>query len=421
MKNALRLLAVIALAAAFFAPRASAQDTTTQDNEARAAQYQKFLELYKGTPNDAQKTAEQQKQAYEIGKDYVARYSSLTDPGDVEIVNFVKGWVTKYAKADRDFKCRTAIDQGNFNEAVSLCRQQLAEEPESVRLNLVLGRTGYLAVSKGNKAAANEALGFIRRTAQLIESGKTTDIWAPFAGKDDTLGWLSYMEGLLLLEGQPDAAAKSLLKAAQSPNSAASKEPSTYDTLAFLYRKEYQKAAAEYQQKFPDGTEITPERKPEYDRLQVQLDKIKDRIIDAQARFVALSTRADQQAEKNKVMTLLTAIYKDRHNNSDAGLKELIAGVLSKPIMVPGQEPEPTPAAMPTTTNTMPTTGNNPQTSQTARPAGAATPGASNMAKPAATTPQPKPATNAPSTTPSPVKPKPISKAAGAKGAASGQ
>lgn len=380
MKNALRLLAVIALAVAFIAPNALAQDATTQDNEARAALYQKFIELYKGSP-------EQQKQAYEVAKDYVGKYGSLTDESDVKITNFLKDYVTKYERSDLDYKFRLAVEQGNFGEAVALGRRKLAEEPDSVRLHLVLARTGYLAVGKGNKAAAPEALNFIRRTAQLVESGKTAADWSPFTSKDDTLGWLHYMEGLLLFESQPDAAVKSLIRAAQSSGSAAAREPSTYDTLAFLYRKEYQKAAAEYQQKFPPNTEITPERQPEYDLLQTRLDKIKDRIIDVQARFVASSTKPEQQAEKNKVMALLTTIYKDRHNGSDAGLRELIAGVMAKPIMIPGQEPEPKPATPPATTN-VPAAGTNPQSGQTGQ--------TGQPGRPAAATPQPKPPASTP-------------------------
>ncbi len=387
MKNALSFLMTIALAAVFALP-AFAQDATTQENEARAALYQKFLDNYKGQP-------EQQKVAYQTGKEYVGKYSGLTDPSDVQIVDFVRKWVSKYEKADRDFRFWAAIEKGDFAAAAPLGRQMLGEEPDNVRINLVLGRTGYVAVSKGDKNASNDALGFIRRTMQLVEAGKTTDNWAPFLNKDDTLGWLNYMEGFLLLDAQPDAAVKSLIKAAQS-NGAASKEPTTYDTLAYLYTKEYQKAATEYQKKFPDGTEITPELKPEYDRLQWQLDKIKDRIIDAYARSVASSMKPEHQTAKAKAMTQLTAIYKSRNNDSDAGLKELIAGVMAKPLMLPGQEPTPAPAPAPTTTttSTATTTGGSPQTSQAgmATPStGAAKPGpgAKPSATPASTTPRP--------------------------------
>lgn len=401
MKNVLRLLATVAVAATFalpaYAQDPAAQDAAAQQNEARAALYQKFLDLR--VKKDAQGNLDPaaQKQAYEAGKEYLTKYSSNTNEDNAAIVAYIRKWVKDYEDAVREFTFRQAIDKGDFQGAIPPGRELLAINPENVRVNLLLARTGYVAVSKGNKAVASDALAFIRRTMQLVEAGKVADNWAPFASKEDALGWLNYMEGFLILEGQPDAAVKSLLKAAQS-NSAASKEPSAYDTLAFIYTKEYQRAAAEYQQKFPQGTEITPELKPEYDRLQVRLDKIADRIIDAQARVVAFSTKPDQQELKNRVMARLTAIYKSRHNESVDGLKELIAGVASKPIMIPGQEPEPTPSSPTTTPSTTPTTGGSTQASQTGRPAAATTPGGANTAKPATSTatPRPKPATTAP-------------------------
>jgi hypothetical protein len=373
MKTALRVLVLVVFAVSLALP-VFAQDATQQDNDSRAALYQKFLDGYKKGPD-------QQKLAYEAGKEYIAKYGALTDPDNQKIAEFVKKWINNYEAAVRDFNFRTAIDKGDFNHALTYGREILAADSENVRVNLLLARIGYAAVSKGDKAAAGETLNYVRRAAQLIESGKVADSWAPYANKDEALGFLRYMEGFLLVESQPDAAVKSLIRAAQS-NSAASKEPSTYDGLAYLYTKEFQKAAAEYQRKFPEGTEITPEMKPEYDRLQVQLDKIKDRIIDAQARSVALMTKPEQQADKSKVMSKLTVIYKSRHN-SEAGLKELIAGILSKPLMLPGQEPEPV-AAPTTSTNTAPT-GGNPQTSQAATPNGkgaATTPAKQDTTKP---------------------------------------
>jgi DNA-binding ferritin-like protein len=56
-----------------------------------------------------------------------------------------------------------------------------------------------------------------------------------------------------------------------------------------------------------------------------------ERAIDAYARAVALSTSPQQQETKNKIFAQLTALYRTFHN-SDAGLNELIATVLSKPL-----------------------------------------------------------------------------------------
>ena len=57
-----------------------------------------------------------------------------------------------------------------------------------------------------------------------------------------------------------------------------------------------------------------------------------ERAIDAYARAVALSTKPEQQEAKNKILAQLTVLYKNFHNNSDAGLSELISTVLSKPL-----------------------------------------------------------------------------------------
>jgi len=54
--------------------------------------------------------------------------------------------------------------------------------------------------------------------------------------------------------------------------------------------------------------------------------------IDAYARALALSAKPEQQDARGKILAQLTALYKTFNNNSDAGLNDLIAGVLSKSI-----------------------------------------------------------------------------------------
>jgi hypothetical protein len=57
-----------------------------------------------------------------------------------------------------------------------------------------------------------------------------------------------------------------------------------------------------------------------------------ERAMDAYARAVALNTKSEQQDARGKILVQLTALYKGFHNNSEEGLNELVAGVLSKPI-----------------------------------------------------------------------------------------
>ena len=59
---------------------------------------------------------------------------------------------------------------------------------------------------------------------------------------------------------------------------------------------------------------------------------IANRAIDAMARAVALATKPEQKDLKGKWLSQLTDIYKDFHSGSEAGLNDLIATVLSKPL-----------------------------------------------------------------------------------------
>jgi len=66
--------------------------------------------------------------------------------------------------------------------------------------------------------------------------------------------------------------------------------------------------------------------------MMARLEKLIERTIDAYARAVALSKSPQQQESRARILEQLTALYKNFHNNSDAGLNELISTVLSKPM-----------------------------------------------------------------------------------------
>src|ERR1700749_1041874 len=117
MKNVLRVLIVAAFVTAFALP-ALAQDAAatpaatpaaqagpcTTEADAKAALYQKdFLGNYKGTPD-------QQKVAYETGKQYLSKYGNCPDEADKKIASFIQGWVAKYEAAVEEFACTDAFN-----------------------------------------------------------------------------------------------------------------------------------------------------------------------------------------------------------------------------------------------------------------------------------------------------------------------
>jgi hypothetical protein len=67
------------------------------DLEAKATLYETFLDNFKGNP-------EQQKVAYEAGKNYVSKYESCPKESDKTVVAYLQKWLEKYEAAVRDWQ-----------------------------------------------------------------------------------------------------------------------------------------------------------------------------------------------------------------------------------------------------------------------------------------------------------------------------
>ncbi|HEX8293098.1 MAG TPA: hypothetical protein VF570_15165 [Pyrinomonadaceae bacterium] len=399
MKNVLRLLVFAALFTVFALP-SYAQDAAAAptpaaggpctEAEAKNALYSKFRENFN-------KTAEQQKIAYDSGREYLSKYGACPDASDVQIAKYIQTWVGKYEKAVVEFNCTKAAND-NPAEAFTACAPLLASNPDNLKVRLALVGAGIKSYANKNNSLNARAAAEARTALQMMESGKTIDVWAPFTSQQEAQAGLRYWIAAWSLEANPAESATQLLKVAQSGDPLA-KEPATFQLLATsYYNGELKPKVDEYKAKC-EGKEATPE----CDALLNRINVVLDRVIDAYARAVALSNANPTKygATANALRPILTGLYKQRHEGEEAGLNELIAKVLSTPLPVPGQEP----ATAPTPSAANGTTGNG----MTATPAGAATtttPAAGTTpAKPAATatpvpaakpvTPAAKPATPA--------------------------
>lgn len=339
----------------------SAQET---DDQVKIDIYKRFYE--NRIPNPAL--------AYQAARDYLQRYPKDKD----QYTDYLKEWMVFYERDDRKRRLPILINEKNFSESFRVGNQILTDEPEFLRTIIDLGYAGYLAATycanviteagdtprkiaercgvaadeasrlnsnavldgplpvgqafKLPSAAASNfnapALANARKAIQLIESGKAPSEWTPYKGKDDTLAHLYYAVASLNLRTAPDQAIDPILKVAQL-NSELKKSPSTYFYLAYAYETgPYRTLSTAYQTNYADKPE-TPESKAALERLNVMID----RLIDAYARAVA-AAGSDPKAQSAKAgwLATLTNYYKFRHNNSDAGLNELIQTVLSKPI-----------------------------------------------------------------------------------------
>jgi hypothetical protein len=384
MKNVLRFLIVAAFVTAFALPAFAQTTTPTQtpaasgpcgEVDAKAALYGKFRENFKGTPD-------QQKVAYEAGKEYLSKYGACTEESDKPIIAYVQNWVTKYEKAVADFACTDAFNKKDYAKTFQSCQALLGAQPDNIDIVLLLARAGYANVSKQppDKSLNAEASRMARRAVELIQSGKAPAKWDPFPSQAEALGFLYYAQGVFTQETDPAAAAAAFIKAAQS-NSTFTRESSTYTYLATIYETtELKKLVDEYNVAFPAGAAIPDEKKPQYDQMLAQIGRVQDRIIDAYARaaYILNNDPKADAARKKAVMTKLENYYKARHEDKVDGLQEYIAGSLNRPLMLPGQEPAPAPSSSSAVTGT----------DGAAKPTATPTPAANNGAKP--TPPKPR-------------------------------
>ena len=383
MKKIIEVILICAagamLAAPVFAKALPSQpDSVMQDQctpESKLAWYTEFREKLKTD----------QARANELAKKYLACPAVA---GEEQITTYLKNFTTLYEKASRKDQVSDLVyNKKDYPKAFEVGKAVLADEPENVKVMLDLAYAGYAAATAKNDSFTTDAINYAKRAMQLIEAGKGPENWTPYSGKDEALAYLNNTIGLLTVQKNPSEGLPYLIKAANF-ESKLKKLPFTYGTIAGAYEAgEYAKLSAEYKA-CCEGKDETPQSKLALENI----NQVIDRMIDAYARAVALAGNdAANQAAKKEWMESLSTWYKYRHNQTDAGLNEMIASILSKPL-----PPLPTPittlpASAPVST---PTSG---AASTVSNPAGNVAAGTTTATKPVATT---TPATTTPATTP---------------------
>ncbi|HEX7174983.1 MAG TPA: hypothetical protein VF240_06855 [Pyrinomonadaceae bacterium] len=392
MKNFLRFMTLNAIVAAC-ALSASAQVQPAQPNatpDADAAAKAACTDLYTKWRDNYKGDAAKQKIAYEVGKQFVTQC-----PSD-EYLSYVQKWIPKYEAAMQGDQLQKQYDDcvkaSDWKCILNSGKQLAAKDPENLTLYLNLTAAGS---SSKDKTLFAESLNAAGRTIQLVEAGKadafTPEMWKgiPFASnKAELLGFLNNLSAFYSLDTKPAEAAKYALKAVQSEGRY-KKDPAGYYYLSLAYQAaEYAPQAQAYKAAC-EGKELNDECKMKLDTLYL----VVDRIIDAHARLVSLTTDATAKAARLKERE---GFYRFRNEDKIDGMNELVAGIQAKPLLLPSMQTMPTPAPAPSTTTTTPSaTTSNPGTATTTPAATTTTtPAPANAAKPATTsttTPTPKP------------------------------
>jgi tetratricopeptide (TPR) repeat protein len=305
-------------------PRTSTPVQET-DDEYKVTTYKKFVDNREPYPQIA----------YQAARDYMAKYGKEDD----QYTRYLRKWITAYEedernrrltaeKADREQQLLGSFTQKDYAKAYGMAKQVLADNPDDLKVLIALGFEGVLASEARNENFNADAAVYARKAIQLIEAGKAPDSWAPFKNKEDVLASLYYAEGFYSLKPKPEAAIPDFIKTAQIDSDRRT-APSTYYYLALAYQNgPYKRLSDDYSKKFGNQAD-SPESKAALEGV----NKVVDKMIDAYARAIALAQKDPAQASAMaQWQARLSQFYKFRHDNSDVGLNELIAGVLKTPL-----------------------------------------------------------------------------------------
>jgi hypothetical protein len=301
-------------------PTASAQRNPTMTSQStdnnKENLFAQFTE-YKKSLNP-----EERRLAYPAAKDYLRKYGGDDDANAREVQKFV----TEFERVVYSLDVFTAYNAKNYAKAFELGRPHLKADPNDFFVLATLTEAGYENALAGNASLNDETTGYARRAIKLLEAGKLAKA-DPFKSMDIARGYLNFTLGWFIKDQAPVEAAAAFLKAAQSDSPYRS-DPAVYHRMGVAILKgEFAQLSAEYNDKF-GAKPASSEQKQMFDRLS----HLVERAIDAYARAVALSTKPEQAEARTKILAQLTALYKNFHNNSEDGLSDLIATVLSKPL-----------------------------------------------------------------------------------------
>jgi len=275
--------------------------------------------------NDYKRNAnpEQQRYAYPTAKEYLRRWGGDNSAETKEVLK----WVTEYERLMHQDALYAAYNSKDYGKTFLLGRPMVKTDPEYFFGLAIMTEAGYDNSVAGNHNLDAETADYARQAIALLEAGKVSKP-DPFKSMEIARGFLNYALARIVIDEKPLEAAAAFQKAVKSAESPYHNDPAAYHHLGVaIYKGELMPLSGEYNQKF-GGKQSSPDQTQMLNRIL----HLADQAIDAYARAVALSTKPEQQDARGQIVTQLTPLYKAFHNNSDAGLNELIAGVLSKPM-----------------------------------------------------------------------------------------
>jgi hypothetical protein len=205
---------------------------------------------------------------------------------------------------------------GRAEDAFNAASTFLETSPEEAYVLYLLTLAGANEAQRGNTKFLQQSLQYGQKAIGLFEANRRPESVGEAEWNTNKNAWLSqlYQSAALLAlsSNKPADAQASLTKAAAlTPN-----DPMVYYVLAGTKNDEYQRLVQQVKIA-PAGAAQEAARKTAEAKL--------DEVIELYARVLALSEGKEQlKPMRDQVIQDMTTYYKFRHNNSTAGMQELI-------------------------------------------------------------------------------------------------
>jgi gas vesicle protein len=268
-------------------------------------------------------TAEARQKAYELSKEFLARFGNDTKD---ENVKKVRAWKEAY-QIERFL---SAVEARAIDDVFTLGGEILNERPDNLEVLMNLAYAGYIATGTGNKKYVENAVNSSRKAMSLMAEGKLPQTFAPFSSQAEASAYMLFIDGSLSFEKEPKQSAEKIYRSLQY-ETPLKNDPLPYYLIALYYEDVQAALASALKAKVEKNAISEADFKKENERVNSAIDL----LLDSYARVVK---KAEDQKHPNtgEWRGRFEQVYEFK-NKTKEGLPEFLRFANSKPLPDPSK------------------------------------------------------------------------------------
>ncbi len=208
----------------------------------------------------------------------------------------------------------TLCSQKKFKEFLPMAKDILSRTPDYLPVLICVWQAGFHAVGSNDFSQSEEFISYGKHTLNVLKTDRSQTYLRPFKDKDEAIGYVNFLVGLLYSKTDSHAAIDYLYESTQH-NSIIRTNSAVYSQLAVTYQKIFKEMTGNVSS---DNAQ-TPEEKE-------KINHVLDCQIDALARAVFYEKDSVKKSEWKRRLTEAFLI----RNKNQKGIEDYIAKIENK-------------------------------------------------------------------------------------------